>query len=599
MAADPSTLYARLSPIRFTDFTPSRVTRTSSNTYLQEHGPLEDLLRSGRECEVERERSHSAMVACNERPLKGRYVDLDFAVSYPSPRGNRCRMNQLQKFGSEQCAGRAHSRSDPTANGTVYPLYMRMRSESRRTAIRRKPSPESEVHVVDVVSTNGADMADTPSFVIIDGTAEQPTAKCNGVKPKRAPETKPNASPLAANKIRVKKRRTAVSPPRSPPPPPPPLVVESTSPSVDLTILRTELSPPVAPTSPENEGYVALRFHVASTNPQATDSPILVGGAVQENWGERTDIRGSEDLNQSLEGSPIIGGYKDYSTSDSEDSGGAEDVQSFPIPICRSHAHKPLGRWAPSESPIGLPTWSAPNGQAGGSSSHPVLSPLLQDSSSPPHSPQIGKTKPVPPPKRSHSPDTFRVPPANRVLRTMQSSPAIFPESSRSRSVSFLQCKVGEDYGQYSADYLGSKEVDCYLDCVDVVAKQLVDSRTVDIIAYVTSEKIRLAPPNNSALLFKSFAIKDLLSVQKCSKNQRIVGLVLWKPKSNPVCHVLRCPNHLISSALHEAVWVQSQSVDDIALNKVSVRAHPSFSLSSYIGLISQPSCIQFWWFNS
>jgi len=153
-----------------------------------------------------------------------------------------------------------------------------------------------------------------------------------------------------------------------------------------------------------------------------------------------------------------------------------------------------------------------------------------------------------------------------------------------------LQCKVGQDYGHYPADYLGSKEIDSYLDCVDVVAKQVVESRTVDIIAYVTSEKIRLAPPNNSALLFKSFAIKDLLSVQKCSKNKRIVGLVLWKPKSNPICHVLRCPNHLVSSALYEAVWMQSQSVDDIALQKVNspqsseLLSHPHSDISSSSG---------------
>jgi len=561
MAADPSTLYARLSPIRFTDFTPSRVTRTSSNTYLQEHGPLEDLLRSGRECDLERERSHSAMVVCDERPLKGRYVDIDFVVSYPG--GNRSRVDRLQKLGSEQHAGRAHSCSDPTANGAVHPLYMRMRSESRRTAIRRKPESE----LLDVLIKNGADMVDTPSFVIIEGIDEQPAAKCNGAKPKRAPETKPNASPLGANKIRVKKRRTAISPPHSPPPPPPPLIVESISPSVDLTSLKAGLSPPVAPASPENDGYVALGFHVDSTNPQATTSPIPVGGAVQGSWG---DSHGSEPLNHSMEGSPIVKDFVRY--SDSEDSSDTEDVQRFPI--CRTPAHKPLDRWTPSNSPTGLPTWSAPNGQTGGSVSPPLPSPLLRDSSSPPHSPQIGKTKPVPPPKRlsfSHSPDTFRVHPANRALKTMQSSPEIFPDTSRSRSVSFLQCKVGQDYGHYPADYLGSKEIDSYLDCVDVVAKQVVESRTVDIIAYVTSEKIRLAPPNNSALLFKSFAIKDLLSVQKCSKNKRIVGLVLWKPKSNPICHVLRCPNHLVSGALYEAVWLQSQSVDDIALQKVSV----------------------------
>ena len=158
------------------------------------------------------------------------------------------------------------------------------------------------------------------------------------------------------------------------------------------------------------------------------------------------------------------------------------------------------------------------------------------------------------------------------------SSPEMLSDTRRTRSVSFLQCKVGQDCGQYPADYLGSKEIDCYVDCVDVAAKELVVSRTVDVVAYVTSEKIRLAPPNNSALLFKSFAMKELLSVQKCSKNKRIVGLVLWRPKNIPVCHVLRCSDHLVSSALYDAVRQQSQSVDDVTLSKVRNWSH-SFSL--------------------
>ena len=94
MAADSSTLYARLSPIQFTDYTPSRVTRPSSNSYLQAHDTLEDLVR------VENELSHSTILACNERSLKGRYVDIEFAVSYPG--GSRSKVGELLRIGSEQ-----------------------------------------------------------------------------------------------------------------------------------------------------------------------------------------------------------------------------------------------------------------------------------------------------------------------------------------------------------------------------------------------------------------------------------------------------------------------------------------------------------------
>lgn len=150
----------------------------------------------------------------------------------------------------------------------------------------------------------------------------------------------------------------------------------------------------------------------------------------------------------------------------------------------------------------------------------------------------------------------------------MHSSPAILSEG-RLRTASFFQSKAGEDCGQYAADYLGCREIDCYIGCVDQVAKQLVDSKSVEVIAYVTSEKVRLAPPKSSALLFKSFAMKDILSVEKCSKNKRIVGVLVWKSRGIPSCHILRCPTHIIANSLYETIWFQSQNIDEVMLSKV------------------------------
>ena len=541
MAADSSTLYSRLSPIQFTDFTPSRVTRPSSNSYLQAHDTLEDLLH------IENELSHSTKLACKERSLKGRYVDIEFAVSYPG--GSHSRVGQLLRIGSEQC----RARSDPGTCGAV-PLFTRSRFESKRTAVRRKQTPE-------LGTCNSNDMVDTPSFVI-DDEEERPEENCNGVEPEIAPETKLNTSP---NKIRVKKRR--VSPPRSPPPLPPPLLPpleDCTSPTVDPMSPNVERDAPVAP---EHGGYVALHMvnHGSDSASPETTSPVQ--SVAQDSWGDKRNTTASE------EDSPVIVRCKEFSRhSGSEDSD--EGEHSSPVLVSTSHPHHPLaGRWTPTSSP-------PPTAQSGGSISPSVPSPLLQDSSSPPLSPQLRKTKPVPPPRRKSTSHSFWTHPADRELVPTKSSPEMLPDTGRTRSVSFLQCKVGQDCGQYPADYLGSKEIDYYVDCVNMAAKELVVSRTVDVVVYVTSEKIRLAPPNNSALLFKSFALKELLSVQKCSKNKRIVGLVLWRPKSIPVCHVLRCPDHLVSSALYDAVRLQSQSVDDITLSKVRNWNHSS-SLSS------------------
>lgn len=214
----------------------------------------------------------------------------------------------------------------------------------------------------------------------------------------------------------------------------------------------------------------------------------------------------------------------------------------------------------------------------------------------------LGKTKPVPPPKtpsfegeRQHSspsppsPEHPSISPHqnskfpspkhrrhhSKILQPTVSNPAIstnsFSPPHCRRVVSFRHCKAGEEHGQFRADYLGSKEVDIYVNAVNSVAKQLVEQRPAEVIAYVSSQKIRLAPPKNEAVLFKSFAVKDILMVEKCTINKRIIGIIVWKSKiRTPTCHILRCPDEIISKAFYEAVWEQTQIYDDITLNKVS-----------------------------
>ena len=204
----------------------------------------------------------------------------------------------------------------------------------------------------------------------------------------------------------------------------------------------------------------------------------------------------------------------------------------------------------------------------------------------------LGKTKPVPPPRTPPSELERESEPLNqsssqnheqsspkchrsKTLHSSVSSPPILTDSSppprRLRLVSFLQCKAGEDQGQFRADYLGSKEVDGYINVVNSVAKQLVDQRPAEVVAYVSSQKIRLAPPKNEAVLFKSFAVKDILTVEKCTINKRIIGIIVWKFKTRPpTCHILRCPDELVSKSLYEAVWGLSQVYDDITMNEVS-----------------------------
>ena len=217
---------------------------------------------------------------------------------------------------------------------------------------------------------------------------------------------------------------------------------------------------------------------------------------------------------------------------------------------------------------------------------------ILSPESGQPHF--IGKTRPVPPPKslylhdedsplsQSYSPTkqgTITTPTHqssqrhhhSRLLHSTVSSPELFSSRQLSNTASFLRCKAGEDRGQFRADYLGARDVDSFVNSVNSVAKQLIDQRPIEVIAYVSSEKVRLAPPRNQSVLFKSFAIKDVLSVQRCTKNKRIIGIVIWRSKTTtPTCHILRCPDNMVSNTFYDAVSFQTQLVDDITQNKVS-----------------------------
>lgn len=553
MAADTSTLYAKISTIQFSDFTPSRITRPSSNHLLQEHDPVADLC-SASVARGNRERSHSAMV-CSNIPLKGRYVDVEITQSFPGG------IPIVSIAEEELIAGRGHSLSDPTAGCTINPLCIRSRNESKRTAIRRKRTEKM----------------DAPSFIVLESCNEN-----NGTEiassPKRIPDAKAiRPAPLgipAANKIRIKKRH--FSPPRSPPPPPPPPVVESGFHREDKNSREVEHGVPAVTSVVDEGGYVTV--HRLDTS-DYTDS-ARIGDKSRNEDESLTSPGNARSAYSSGSSSPIPCSYIvrtengriAITEDDSQHYSDAED--QAPVPSVFQKAHKPLTKHSPSS----LLSSSAPSSRVP-LTMPSIPSPLLQDGGSPP---RIGRTKPVPPPRRKTllqlQETNIQYHSDSRVLKSAKSSPDLHAPAQRARSVSFLQCKVGEDCGQYPADYLSCKEVDCYIECVDHVAKHLVDSRPVEVVAYVTSEKVRLAPPKNAALLFKSFAMKDILSVQKCSKNKRIIGIVVWKPKSLPACHILRCPDHLVANSLYEATWYQSQSVDDVALkSKVRLGSGNSF----------------------
>jgi len=137
--------------------------------------------------------------------------------------------------------------------------------------------------------------------------------------------------------------------------------------------------------------------------------------------------------------------------------------------------------------------------------------------------------------------------------------------SQRVKGISFLDCKAGEDGGKFSVDYLGSKDVDKYIKSINSITKQLMaEQRPREMVVYVSSEKIRLAPPN-SATLYQSLAVKDVMWVRKCGRNKHVVAVVVWKSlHQKPTCHVLRCRDIVLAKRLFDNLWEQTQKVDEI-----------------------------------
>lgn len=577
-AGSSATLYCKLSAVQVSDFTPSRVTRPSSNTLLQEHDSLSALYCAGAK---PRSRSDLTCVASASRAvaLKGRYVDLDFVNSYSAGTERQLRLGPLRE---EQVFAerRAHSQSDPSV-----PLCIRSRGDYKRTAVRRR-------HQTDVVDDSCCTR--TSSSTMMMDTASFERKAWSGAEQARLPADPTIPIPMSAAASRIKRQQ--LSPLRSSPPPPVPPApyrgsflarVRSESkagaPEGGSVAAESDLfAPKIAEVGPEtlsppgaSSGYVSLHRRLvvregedasalvssSAFSQLLTEESVAVegGGKAREEEEEEEgdeEIASTEHLPPTPPRSPPRHRYVNIDELDSP-SVNRRGADSVSTPLGMPHRHQTL----PSTSTGFIKPSSAPPLDLFYATKDTVCPGPLSLS-------QLPQTKPVPPPRRA-SEETLRCLSDSRVAWSKSSQ---HPDARRTRSVSFLQCKAGVDHGMFVADYLGSGQSNSYLNAVDQVAKQLVDSRPVEVVTYVTSERVRLAPPNNASLLFKSFAMKDILTVQRCSKNKRIVGVVLWKScKAIPICHVLRCTDHLVAGSLYEAIRLQSQCVDEVTLSKVGV----------------------------
>ena len=525
--------YARICcPLQLHDFTPARVTRESENPLLQDNcaidqATLYETLRQ-RHSSVALQLYQFLTRAAEEggRPLRGKYVELQFADSYPgcdAPASAKRISVSSQPPPVQSCGGSAEEdtpTSPPTPSVTLSPLFVRSRTERRRTAFRKRYATKSgcgsastaeeeeetdsrsyysncsEVGValeLDMEVGSGLVMYHEPAPLAYRGEETQRATRCGAIVPPRISRGLARPVPFQLPAADAREEAPQVPPRRA-----------------------QALTPPAS--SPE------------CSEPELAD-----------------------------EGDPALISSPD----DSSAEGVSDDSCDSPQPTFSSDGtgnhHLPLSRQSPQVVPT-IPS-----------------SPAAPISHSPRRS-NSRHSKPLPPPKAKSQSDMYNVSPPQSVSSDVtdtacKSTPDLHRDGDsspllthRPRCVSFLDSSAGAELGRFPADYLGSRPSDSYIGHVDSLARDLINSKPIEVAVYVTSEKIRLAPPRTSSVLFKSFAVKDILSVQKCSKNRRIVCVSVWKSrKTLPQCHILRCPSVLVSSALYDSILDQTQSVDDIA----------------------------------
>ena len=247
-----------------------------------------------------------------------------------------------------------------------------------------------------------------------------------------------------------------------------------------------------------------------------------------------------------------------------------------------------------------------PTKQSGGSTA-PLLSPSPPSSPSPPlagriamttqaHSSREGDMPPVPlhelHPSRQWSVQksgSLEDLLSQRKINPTSSPANLFSSPGSKRRVSepaiasgkgaemdlFIWNSSGEEVSCFSVAYLGSCDVDQYHSCVDECAKRLIDNKAMlkatDVLAQVCTRKIRLYPPSRHGPLFKSFSVSEVLEVSQCSKNKRLIGVVLWQGKI-PHCHLLRCPDQIISNDFLQSLEFAVQSMRETTEYKVCER---------------------------
>ena len=467
--AHVGTLYSQLNPISFSEFSPSRVTRVSSNPFLQEHSPFPS--NNHRLLQNRRKEPH-----CNRNAALSRrkYIQLEFSNDeHGSPESledfystiRRCNPAVSSLYNPESVIRYTHDsleEEDESANkfSASYPGGPRTISQQFHNGDKDEEDP-----LMDRPLSFAIAIGENPIFFDREEEEEEETV-CGGQSHSQPPLSYPSDFDLYQNFTEQNQRRSSSLSP-----------CHKDSPSDDVPFYGNVVSQGTAP-------LPATALHHEPATGYIMSPQICIGS--MENILQETGPQG-------------------------------------PIRKCNS-------------------------------SSTPNL--LVQAPSSPSsdcHTAPIAVT----PPHLSRFDD----------------------DSLGSQSALLVSSNSSDSYGRYPVTYLGSTDVSSYSNCINECAKKMLDpskspvllsdSITVDI----TSTKIRFLQPKSGALL-KSLSLYDVFFFSQCTKNKRLVGIVIWRKDAKvapAACHLFRCPDQLVSNAFMESLTSAKQDIDCQLLEKVCV----------------------------
>ena len=167
--------------------------------------------------------------------------------------------------------------------------------------------------------------------------------------------------------------------------------------------------------------------------------------------------------------------------------------------------------------------------------------------------------KPSPPPAPPRDKSTF--------AKSPEKSKATY---TRVRAASFLTVSAGKELNTVNVMYMGSRQVDQYVGQINNIARDLSEKAAFPMIMYIATEKIRLAAPDSS-VLFASYAVENILVATLCSINKRIVGMLVWKSRTLPSWHLIRCSDNLVAGSVLESIQMACETVKSDEIMEVTI----------------------------